>query len=221
MIRKRLGVLYRYCLPNKIQPRVDCYRAINSWRGAEAIFIHVPKVAGVSVSMSLYDKTLGHIRACDIKKYYPEDFENFFSFAFVREPSERFLSAIKYLDLNYQRLKGSPGMPSNRSLLTDPDRLVDQWLLHQDMSTVNNVFKRQSDFLCDESGNLFRQRSRLQKRGVTLTGHHDLLHRRGTRHGEAAQRGDPQRVVGRDDPSLRGPRRLRGRQGGHQPDQGD
>ena len=154
MIRKRLGVLYRYCLPNKIQPRVDCYRAINSWRGAEAIFIHVPKVAGVSVSMSLYDKTLGHIRACDIKKYYPEDFENFFSFAFVREPSERFLSAIKYLDLNYQRLKGSPGMPSNRSLLTDPDRLVDQWLLHQDMSTVNNVFKRQSDFLCDESGNL-------------------------------------------------------------------
>ena len=154
MLRKKLGVIYRNAVPEKIQPRLDCMRAIPSWRKASVIFIHVPKVAGVSISTSLYGKTLGHIMASDIQKYYPGEFSELFKFAFIRDPYERFLSAVKYVDCNYQRLAGSPGLPNEKRLFSCPSLLMNEWLKYQDLEKVNNVFRPQSKYILGSDGEI-------------------------------------------------------------------
>lgn len=64
----------------------------------QCIFIHVPKVAGVSISNCLFG--IDNQRHRKIKEYKNFDrvkFKNYFKFAFVRNPWDRFLSAYSYL----------------------------------------------------------------------------------------------------------------------------
>ncbi|HID0753319.1 TPA: sulfotransferase family 2 domain-containing protein [Campylobacter jejuni] len=64
------------------------------------IFIHVPKVAGTSIERVVFetDKWLvGHVRALDYINQDKNKFESYFSFAFVRNPFDRMVSAFHYL----------------------------------------------------------------------------------------------------------------------------
>lgn len=71
-----------------------------SARAFEAIFIHVPKVAGISVRRSLFgDEHFGtHHPIRDYMMVLPRDeFERFFKFCFVRNPWDRTYSAYSFL----------------------------------------------------------------------------------------------------------------------------
>lgn len=64
------------------------------------IFIHVPKVAGTSIERVVFetDKWLvGHVRVLDYINQDKNKFESYFSFAFVRNPFDRMVSAFHYL----------------------------------------------------------------------------------------------------------------------------
>lgn len=64
---------------------------------AEAIFIHVPKTGGTSIATALGVHGKGHI---PLSRYYaadPERLARAFSFAIVRNPWDRLLSAYTYL----------------------------------------------------------------------------------------------------------------------------
>lgn len=69
----------------------------------KTIFIHVPKTGGISIdryfreNYNLVDFT-GHHSASEIKVKFPENFDNYFKFAFVRNPWERLASAFFFLD---------------------------------------------------------------------------------------------------------------------------
>jgi hypothetical protein len=67
-------------------------------RDLEAIFIHVPKNAGVSISKGLFGIRVGHRRFRDLYFHEPELIQRFFVFAFVRNPWDRFLSTYKFLE---------------------------------------------------------------------------------------------------------------------------
>jgi hypothetical protein len=61
------------------------------------LFIHIPKAAGSSISLSLYGIQVGHIPA---KKYYlsnRKEFSDIKSFSIVRDPIKRFTSAYYFL----------------------------------------------------------------------------------------------------------------------------
>ena len=61
------------------------------------LFIHIPKAAGSSISLSLYGIQVGHIPA---KKYYlsnRKEFADIKSFSIVRDPINRFTSAYYFL----------------------------------------------------------------------------------------------------------------------------
>ncbi|TDJ81119.1 sulfotransferase family 2 domain-containing protein [Campylobacter volucris] len=69
-------------------------------RKLKCIFIHVPKAAGTSIEQTIFqaNKWLsGHIKARDYLKNNPDEFNNFFSFGFTRNPHDRFVSAFFYL----------------------------------------------------------------------------------------------------------------------------
>lgn len=62
------------------------------------IFIHVPKSAGTSIGESLFGSgETGHFEWFYYKQEDPAAFDEYFKFAFVRDPVSRFLSAYNYL----------------------------------------------------------------------------------------------------------------------------
>jgi len=66
---------------------------------SRSIFIHVPKVAGTSVGVSLYGRRTGaHMSLIDYRTAFPKaQFAAAFKFTFVRNPWDRLASAYFYL----------------------------------------------------------------------------------------------------------------------------
>lgn len=149
-MRKLIGKLYRTALPGNTQARLDCWRAKRAWLSQAAIFVHVPKAAGFSISHALYGKALGHIRARDIQRYTKPEFDCCFKFAFVRHPVSRYISALSYIRENYSELKGGPGLPPEAFLALEPVEFLDQWLAKKALEQANFVFQPQADFVCGE-----------------------------------------------------------------------
>ena len=72
---------------------------LNSFLRNKIIFIHVPKTAGVSIIRSLFgDVTLeSHRNFQFYQKIFRKDFENYFTFSFVRNPWDRLYSSYMFL----------------------------------------------------------------------------------------------------------------------------
>lgn len=63
----------------------------------KALFVHIPKAAGSSISLTLFGHQVGHKKISD---YYFSDFnktESLFKFCFVRNPLTRFESSFNFL----------------------------------------------------------------------------------------------------------------------------
>ena len=127
------------------------------------IFVHVPKAGGTSVECSAIfddqrartgDHVGGHFTALEYRATYPDEFRDYFTFAFVRNPYDRLVSAFLYL---------------NRGGTTPGDRRVFEVHLKRyqgdfeafceglhDHESVRSILhlRPQVDFVCDENGEL-------------------------------------------------------------------
>lgn len=65
----------------------------------KAIFVHIPKTAGISVCYSLFGGLAGgHRRIREYSLAFSKrEFESFYKFAFVRHPADRLCSAFRFL----------------------------------------------------------------------------------------------------------------------------
>lgn len=64
----------------------------------KCIFIHIPKTAGISVAHSLFGHRIGHLSALNYAAMFGKnDFNNYFKFAFVRNPFMRLISAYEFM----------------------------------------------------------------------------------------------------------------------------
>ncbi|MCC5796454.1 MAG: sulfotransferase family 2 domain-containing protein [Methylophaga sp.] len=63
------------------------------------IFIHVPKAAGTSLktALNLSFRDAGHLPLTYYEHLHPEEYREFYKFAFVRNPWSRLLSAYNYM----------------------------------------------------------------------------------------------------------------------------
>nr|WP_246847375.1 sulfotransferase family 2 domain-containing protein [Vibrio crassostreae] len=61
------------------------------------LFIHIPKAAGSSISIGLYNSQIGHKKASDYYLENPREYQKVDSFTVVREPVDRFLSTYRFL----------------------------------------------------------------------------------------------------------------------------
>lgn len=81
---------------------------------AKAIFVHVPKTAGTSVKLDLFDgENFGHCRISNYYLFDPQRAERYFKFCFVRNPWDRFLSAYIYLRSGAQRTQADCAFCAN------------------------------------------------------------------------------------------------------------
>jgi hypothetical protein len=126
------------------------------------IFVHVPKAAGSSIEgSSIFDDKRklseegigGHATAMEFKQLYPEKFDQYFKFTFVRNPYSRLISAYFYLS------RGGGGNEYDTSIYRKyfENKHVDftafvEGILSEEM--LNDVLhlKPQYTFLCDDDG---------------------------------------------------------------------
>lgn len=69
----------------------------SAWRRSNTIFVHVPKAAGSTISLSLFGYRTGHRSIESTWKSDPAFTEQAFKFTFVRHPCFRFVSAYRFL----------------------------------------------------------------------------------------------------------------------------
>jgi hypothetical protein len=100
---REIGYLFRSVLPTRAQ-RIILKNAVgmNSPYTRyddehQCIFIHIPKTAGISVSVALFNANIGHRRIEYFEIFDQDRFERYFKFAFVRNPWARALSAYSFL----------------------------------------------------------------------------------------------------------------------------
>ncbi len=123
-------------------------------RASNILFIHVPRCAGMSISARLYGGIRDHHAASYFRNVDPAFFAEAFTFAVVRDPILRAISAFKFV-LN----KGAADMELDWGWqrLTAHIHTLDQYLdfLEENrdrLDRLDYVMRPQAAFLCDADG---------------------------------------------------------------------
>ncbi len=120
----------------------------------QAIFVHITKTAGTSVAKSLFGYLPYHYTATQYRVIYgKKTFNDYFKFAFVRNPWDRVYSSYRYLKGGGWNEKDKVWGETHLSKYSDFNDFVMHWL------TVDNTkkhihFKPQHEFIYDGNGSL-------------------------------------------------------------------
>ncbi|PZQ55987.1 MAG: hypothetical protein DI570_21455 [Phenylobacterium zucineum] len=155
-VRLNGDVSERFC-DLGLRPPVGARRRVrmNLFQDHGVLFIHVPKTAGMAVSQALYGLQVQHASIRYYQTVAPRLARAATSFAVVRDPIERFLSAYAYARAG--------GSTENR--VSDPFRDtyqafrdVDEALDHLEEAQwpygVDHIFRPQAWYLTDRTGKL-------------------------------------------------------------------
>ena len=117
------------------------------------IFVHIPKTAGISVSVSLLGKSIGNMSALYYQVLFgKEKFKSYFKFAFVRNPFTRLISSYEFL-----KAGGGGPLDANNIQVVKPCKSLEDFVLNYlTPATVktNRYFKPQHDFVCNSSNRI-------------------------------------------------------------------
>lgn len=120
----------------------------------KCIFIHITKTAGTSVAKSLFGYLPYHYKAIDYRVIYGrKTFEQYFKFAFVRNPWDRLYSAFRYLKTGGWNHEDKEWSKKNLSTFDNFTDFVKQWL-NKDNIQQHLHFIPQHQFICDGKGNI-------------------------------------------------------------------
>lgn len=119
----------------------------------QCLFIHITKSAGTSVAKSLFGELPYHYTAVQYRVIFGrKDFNQYFKFAFVRNPWDRLYSAYSYLKGGGWNEQDRQWYQENLANLSDFNTFVLQWLEPQRLRSHLHLAP-QSDFVCDARGN--------------------------------------------------------------------
>lgn len=130
---------------------------LNRYDATSSLFVHVPKTAGKSIGHSIYgsDVNWNHWTAREIRQIIGRrKFNEYFKFAFVRDPWQRVYSAYLYLKQGGSMIE-SDQWYANHVLVDYPT--FEDFVVNglKDRRIVNQVlFMPQHKFVCDLSGRL-------------------------------------------------------------------
>jgi hypothetical protein len=155
---RRVGYWIRNTLPRQARLRLDEAVGKGLYRGFsdqhQAIFIHIPKTAGVSLKQALgVPEEIGHADYLAFRAASPAKCRSYFKFTFVRNPWDRLLSAYSFLQAGgiprfdrFWRVQLMSGVTSFEEFVMDRlENAVAFQALH---------FRPQYSFLCDGAGRM-------------------------------------------------------------------
>ena len=133
--------------------RLIASATINDILRARVLFIHIPKTAGTSICALLYDRNLPHFTADFYQRVMRTQLGDVKSFAVVRHPIERFVSAYRFvmsggsdimLTSRYERAKFCS--------MDSVDEFVDFLFENGDRLGFSSMFRKQVDYVLDGQG---------------------------------------------------------------------
>jgi len=113
---------------------------------SNSCFIHVPKAGGISIAISLYGYSCGHLTAALYRDSNRQFWHSCFSFAVVREPQSRFLSAYHFLRAGGITRHDRRFRDEIIGTFTTIDSFVDAYLANR-LASKYIHFKTQKSFL--------------------------------------------------------------------------
>ena len=120
----------------------------------KCIFIHITKTAGTSVARSLFGHLPYHYTADEYRVIFGKhDFNQYFKFAFVRNPWDRLYSAFRYLKAGGWDEEDRAWADVNLAEFNDFESFVVDWVNAENIKRHLH-FWPQSSFLCDRRNRL-------------------------------------------------------------------
>lgn len=120
----------------------------------KAIFVHITKTAGTSVAKSLFGYLPYHYTAEEYRVFFgKKNFNNYFKFAFVRNPWDRLYSSYRYLKSGGWNDEDKIWGEENLKEFDDFNDFVTNWVTAENIKKHIH-FKPQHEFICDRYGNL-------------------------------------------------------------------
>ena len=139
-----------------VRPPLDHKR--RRWLGAirerQLLFIHIPKAAGMSVGRALYGQ---HVTHCTIRYYAkvaPRLVLKVPSFAIVRDPVERFLSAYAHACAGGGDSGIAPAFRARYAAFRSLDEALDHVERARTVYRMDHVFRPQAWFVSDATGRI-------------------------------------------------------------------
>ncbi|WP_052746067.1 sulfotransferase family 2 domain-containing protein [Sulfurovum lithotrophicum] len=122
----------------------------------KCIYIHIPKVAGISIEEALFREKVGHKWALMYKGEDKQKFNDYFKFSFVRNPYDRLASAFFFLKNGGRNEFDKKWSEENLSAIED--------FTHFIQNLQNEVFREkvlkwthfipQYKYVCDQKGEI-------------------------------------------------------------------
>jgi hypothetical protein len=148
----------RAVMPPAVRRRPALGESMLAFRRAGLIFVHVPKAAGISISLAVYGRTFPHRTAADLKASFPFLFPSLPSFAVVRDPWQRCASAWRFaVGGGGKGPFAIPILEAHRyrtPCFSSFERFVEEWLPDRDLAAEDHVFQPQCRFVADARGRL-------------------------------------------------------------------
>lgn len=136
-------------LRTKVNPSPKGDFSLRSFERYKCIFIHVTKSAGTSIAKSLFNELPYHYTAIQYRVIFGrKTFENYFKFAFVRNPWDRLYSAYSYLCGGGWDKNDAEWYRKNLSRISDFNAFVLDWLEPENLKNHLHLMP-QSHFICD------------------------------------------------------------------------
>ena len=141
-------------LRTKINPSDKGDFSLKPFDDHHCIFVHITKTAGTSVAKSLFGYLPYHYTAIDYRVIFGRKiFNNYYKFAFVRNPWDRLYSAYRYLKSGGWNEKDKLWAEANIGQFNDFSTFVKQWI-NPDNTKKHLHLRPQCYFICDKKGRL-------------------------------------------------------------------
>ena len=116
------------------------------WKFSKLIFIHVPKVAGVSVSTALYGRPLGHFKYIELMNHL-DNFDQYSVFSIIRDPIERIKSAFNFIRNGSISDTHQFNDKIDNGYLKDINIFIQDYLQYKDVEKLDPVLQTQYSYL--------------------------------------------------------------------------